>query len=68
MSILTISKFAPSTLERALFTFTIVNFEKVKKSEYPASMKEGFFFFNSSYPGCSGNDIWLKWLGLQVEG
>ena len=30
MSILTIAKFAPSTLESALFTYTTVNYEKVE--------------------------------------
>ena len=43
MSILTISKFAPSMLKCAVFTFTTVNFEKVEKGGYQTSTKEAIF-------------------------
>ena len=69
LSILKIAKFSPSMLERAFLTFTTVNFEKVEKGRIFGIHEGGNFFLIffvykcSPYPGRSGNDMWLKWLG-----
>ena len=67
MSVVPIAKFSPSMLERAFFTFTTVNYEKIEKGMEHPWRKE--FFINclvclcSPYQGRSGNAMWLKWLG-----
>ena len=43
MSILAITKFAPSTLEHAFLTSTTVNYEKVEKCRISGIHEEGIF-------------------------
>ena len=69
MSLLTIAKFSPSTLERALFTLTTVTYENIEKGRISSipernSLKKNIFVgIYFPYPGHSGNAIWLKVFG-----
>ena len=49
MSLLRIAKFAPSTLERAFFTFTTENYEKVEKGRISDIHEERTFLLKLLY-------------------